>query len=108
MVDAAFLEAMHSDAWLINVARGGLVDHDALLVALQSGSIGGAALDVTAPEPLPDGHPLWAEPRCIITPHVANTPEMGLPLIANRVRQNVERWIAGDELIGLVDVEAGY
>ena len=108
MVDAAFLEAMHSDAWLINVARGGLVDHDALLAALQSGSIGGAALDVTAPEPLPDGHPLWAEPRCIITPHVANTPEMGLPLIANRVRQNVERWIAGDELIGLVDVEAGY
>ena len=108
MVNAEFLEAMKSDAWLINVARGGLVDHDALLAALQSESIGGAALDVTTPEPLPDGHPLWVEPHCIITPHVANTPEMGLPLIANRVRQNVERWIAGDDLIGLVDVEAGY
>lgn len=108
MVDDAFLEAMRDDAWLINVARGGLVDHDALLTALHANTIGGAALDVTTPEPLPDGHPLWDEPRCIITPHVANTPEMGLPLIAARVRQNVERWIAGDELIGLVDVEAGY
>ena len=90
------------------MGRGGHVDHDALLAALRAEQIGGAALDVTTPEPLPDGHPLWDEPRCIITPHVANTPEMGLPLIANRVRQNVERWIAGDELIGIVDVEAGY
>ncbi len=108
MVDAAFLEAMQEHAWLINVARGGHVDHNALLESLRSDGIGGAALDVTTPEPLPDGHPLWDEPRCIITPHVANTPEMGLPLIANRVRQNVERWIGQDELIGLVDVEAGY
>ena len=108
MVDAAFLNSMQDHAWLVNVARGGHVDHDALLAALRAEQIGGAALDVTTPEPLPDGHPLWDEPRCIITPHVANTPEMGLPLIANRVRQNVERWIAGDELIGIVDVEAGY
>ena len=108
MVDAAFLNSMQDHAWLVNVARGGHVDHDALLAALRAEQIGGAALDVTTPEPLPDGHPLWDEPRCIITPHVANTPEMGLPLIANRVRQNVERWIAGDELIGLVDVETGY
>ena len=108
MVDAAFLEAMQQHAWLINVARGGHVDHDALLDALRSEQIGGAALDVTTPEPLPDGHPLWDEPCCIVTPHVANTPEMGLPLISNRVRQNVERWIAGDDLIGLVDIDAGY
>ena len=108
MVDAAFLEAMQQHAWLINVARGGHVDHDALLDALRSEQIGGAALDVTTPEPLPDGHALWAEPNCIITPHVGNTPEMGLPLIAERVRQNVARWIAGDELIGPVDVAAGY
>lgn len=108
MVNADFLDAMHPEAWLINVARGGLVDHDALLDALRSGQIGGAALDVTTPEPLPDGHRLWDEPSCIITPHVANTPEMGLPLIANRVHQNVQRWIAEDDLIGLVDVTAGY
>lgn len=108
MVDQTFLEAMDDDAWLVNVARGGLVDTDALVEALTEGLIAGAALDVTEPEPLPDGHPLWDVANCIITPHVGNTPEMGLPLIAERVRQNVERWIAGDELLGLVDVGAGY
>ncbi len=108
LVDAAFLDAMNDEGWLVNVARGGLVDTDALVAALTEGRIGGAALDVTEPEPLPDGHPLWEIDRCIITPHVGNTPEMGLPLIAERVRQNVVRWIAGDELLGLVDVEAGY
>lgn len=108
LVDAAFLDAMNSDGWLVNVARGGLVETDALVAALEAGSIAGAALDVTEPEPLPDGHPLWDIEQCIITPHVGNTPEMGLPLIAERVRQNVVRWIAGEDLIGLVDVEAGY
>ncbi len=108
MIDAAFLDAMGTDAWLINVARGGLIDHDALVTALSNKTIGGAALDVTTPEPLPDGHPLWSLSNCIITPHVGNTPEMGLPLIADRVRQNVGRWIHDDELIGLVDVAAGY
>lgn len=108
MVDEAFLSAMDDDAWLVNVARGGLVDTDALIAALSEGLIAGAALDVTDPEPLPDGHRLWSIDNCIITPHVGNTPEMGLPLLADRVRQNVERWIAGEELIGLVDVEAGY
>lgn len=108
MVDAAFLDAMNSNAWLVNVGRGAHVDQDALLTALRSGTIAGAAVDVTTPEPLPEGHPLWAQRNCIITPHVANTPEMGLPLIANRVRLNVAQWIAGGELAGLVDVEAGY
>lgn len=108
LVDARFLAAMADDAWLINVARGGLVVTDDLVDALRNGAIGGAGIDVTTPEPLPDGHPLFDEPKCIITPHVGNTPEMGLPLIAERVRQNVERWIAGDELIGPVDLEVGY
>lgn len=108
MVDTGFFSAMSDDAWLVNVARGGLVVTDDLVAALTQGAIAGAALDVTDPEPLPDGHPLWDFANCIITPHVGNTPEMGLPLIAERVRHNVERWIAGDELLGLVDVEAGY
>lgn len=108
LVDSAFLAAMNPDGWLVNVARGGLVVTDDLVTALADGRISGAALDVTDPEPLPDGHPLWTIHNCIITPHVGNTPEMGLPLIADRVRQNVARWIAGDDLIGLVDVAAGY
>ena len=108
MVDADFLNAMNPGAWLINVARGGIVDHDALVNALSSGQIAGAALDVTTPEPLPDGHRLWDLDNCIITPHVGNTPEMGLPLIAHRVGENVKRWIAGEELLGPVNVNAGY
>lgn len=108
IVDAETLAAMRRDAWLCNVGRGGHVVTDDLVTALRTGVIAGAVLDVTDPEPLPDGHPLWELDNCVITPHVGNTPEMGLPLIADRVRVNVGRWIAGDELIGPVDVGAGY
>ena len=108
IVDAETLAAMRSDAWLCNVGRGGHVVTDDLVTALREGVIAGAVLDVTDPEPLTDGHPLWELDNCVITPHVGNTPEMGLPLIADRVRVNVGRWIAGDELIGPVDVGAGY
>lgn len=108
IVDAETLAAMRSDAWLCNVGRGGHVVTDDLVTALREGVIAGAVLDVTDPEPLPDGHPLWELDNCVITPHVGNTPEMGLPLIADRVRVNVGRWIAGDELIGPVDVGVGY
>ena len=108
LIDAAALSAMRSGAWLCNVGRGGHVVTDDLTEALRTGTIAGAVLDVTDPEPLPDGHPLWALDNCVITPHVGNTPEMGLPLIAERVRVNVERWIAGDALLGPVDVTAGY
>jgi len=108
VIDSAALEAMCEHALLVNVGRGGHVDTDALVTALAAGSIGGAALDVTDPEPLPDAHPLWTEPRCLITPHVGNTPEMGIPLLETRVRENVARFAAGQPLIGPVDVEAGY
>ncbi len=108
IISAETLAAMRSNTWLINVGRGGHVITDDLVAALRGGVIAGAVLDVTDPEPLPDGHPLWALDNCLITPHIANTPEMGLPLIANRVRENIERWIAGAELLGHVDVSLGY
>jgi phosphoglycerate dehydrogenase-like enzyme len=108
IVDAAFLSRMAAHAWLVNVGRGGHVVTDDLVVALLEQRIGGAALDVTDPEPLPQGHRLWSIPNCIVTPHIANTPEMGLPLIAARVRENVARFIAGEPLVGVVDVELGY
>ena len=63
---------------------------------------------ILLPEPLPEDQPLWREPRCIITPHTANTPEMAIPLLGARVTENVRRWMAGEELIGPVDVDAGY
>jgi phosphoglycerate dehydrogenase-like enzyme len=102
-------ELMESHAWIINVARGGHIIMDDLVWALQNGIIGGAAIDVTDPsEPLPDNHPLWGLPNCIITPHVGNTPEMAVPLLSERIVVNVQRYIAGEELIGLVDVRHGY
>ena len=102
-------ELMESHAWIVNVARGGHIVMNDLVWALQNGIIGGAAIDVTDPtEPLPDGHPLWDLPNCIITPHVGNTPEMAIPLLSERITTNVQRYIAGEELIGLVDVRHGY
>lgn len=101
-------ELMEPHAWIVNVARGGHVVTDDLVWALQNGVIGGAALDVTDPEPLPEGHPLWSLPNCIITPHIGNTPEMAVPLLSARITENVRRYLAGDRLVGLVDVRHGY
>jgi phosphoglycerate dehydrogenase-like enzyme len=102
------LEVMDEQAWLVNVARGGLVDTNALVEALRSHSIGGAALDVTDPEPLPDSHPLWGLPNCLITPHTADTEEMTEPLLAARVTENVRRLANGQQLAGRVDPDLGY
>jgi phosphoglycerate dehydrogenase-like enzyme len=108
IIGPAALAAMRPGAWLVNVARGGHVDTDALVAALDVGAIGGAGLDVTDPEPLPDGHPLWDQERCIITPHTADTTEMIRPLLARRIRDNVARFAAGEPLVGLVDPALGY
>jgi phosphoglycerate dehydrogenase-like enzyme len=102
------LELLAPHAWLVNVARGGHILTDALVAALREGAIGGAALDVTDPEPLPAGHPLWALPNCIITPHTANTEDMAVPLLSERITENVRRFAAGERLIGLVDHALGY
>ena len=102
------LAAMRDDAWLVNVARGAHVDTDALVHALREQRLGGAALDVTDPEPLPDGHPLWDLPNCIITPHTANPWQTAQPLLAERIADNVRRDQAGEQLAGLVDLDAGY
>jgi phosphoglycerate dehydrogenase-like enzyme len=108
LVGARELAAMREDAWLVNVARGTLVDTDALVEALRAGAIAGAALDVTDPEPLPDGHPLWGLPNVLITPHVATPPEAERRHFAERVRENVRRLAAGEALEGLIDPDGGY
>lgn len=108
IIDARRLALLSPGTWLVNVARGAHVVTDELVDALTRGVIGGAGLDVTDPEPLPDGHPLWDLPNCIITPHVGNTPEMARPLLAGRITANVARWLAGEPLIGPVDPRLGY
>ncbi|MET0903031.1 MAG: NAD(P)-dependent oxidoreductase [Acidimicrobiales bacterium] len=108
ILDRRRLELLDPEAWVVNVARGRHIVTDDLVAVLAEGRIGGAGLDVTDPEPLPDGHPLWDEPRCIITPHTGNTFEMAIPLLTERVRENVRRRLAGEPLLGSVDPEAGY
>lgn len=108
IIDEAALEAMQPHAWIVNVARGAQIDTDALVHALRNDIIGGAALDVTDPEPLPGGHPLWTLPNALITPHTANPSTIGRTMSIDRATQNVRRFAAGEELIGLVDVKLGY
>jgi phosphoglycerate dehydrogenase-like enzyme len=108
IISASELELMEPHAWLVNVARGKHVVTDDLVMALREEAIGGAGLDVTDPEPLPEGHPLWTLPNCIITPHVGNTPAMAVPLLAERITANVKRFAHDEELIGPVYPDLGY
>ena len=102
------LAMMQPHAWLINVGRGRQVVTDDLVAALRDGVIGGAGLDVTEPEPLPTGHPLWSLPNCVVTPHTGTSDEMTVRLLAARVADNVARWIRGEPLVGPVSRAAGY
>jgi len=108
IVDEHLLRVMGPGCHLVNVARGAHVVTNDLVAALADGTIAWAGLDVTDPEPLPDGHPLWSTPNCVITPHVGNTPQMALPLLTRRISDNVRRWSEGRPLLGPVDVDAGY
>lgn len=99
MVDDAFLAKLADGALLVNVARGKVVDTDAVLRA--AGRLR-FALDVTDPEPLPDGHPLWSAPEVLITPHIAGGTTAMKPRIAALVREQTERLVRGDELLHVV------
>ncbi len=106
LVDAAFLAAMPDGAVLVNAARGKVVDTDALVAALHSGRIR-AALDVTEPEPLPAGHPLWNAPGVFITPHVGGSTTGAAERAAAVVRAQLLRFVGGDQLQNVVS-DAGY
>jgi phosphoglycerate dehydrogenase-like enzyme len=108
MIAERQLRAMKHDAWLVNVARGKLINADDLVRALQERWIGGAGLDVTDPEPLPDGHPLWQLDNCIITSHTANPSNLERELFRFRIVENVTRFLSGQPLIGVVDPRIGY
>lgn len=108
LVDAEVLAALEPGAIVVNVGRGALLDTDALVAALESGRIGGAGLDVTDPEPLTPGHPLWGRPDCVITPHVADAMATTPALLAARVEQNVRAFLTGEPFVGVVDLERGY
>ncbi len=108
LIGEAQLAAMKEDAILVNIARGPMVDCEALTKTLAAGHLYGAGLDVTDPEPLPEGHPLWDEPRCLITPHTADTLPMIQLLLGQRFAANLKHWQAGEDLNGVVDPAQGY
>ena len=95
MINAASLAAMKHGVYLVNCARGGLVDQEALLEALESGRVAGAGLDVTDPEPLPEGHPLLHHPRVIVTPHVASATVAGRRRLYEHAIDNALNVLAG-------------
>jgi phosphoglycerate dehydrogenase-like enzyme len=102
MVDAQFLAAMKDGALLVNAARGVVVHTDALLAELTAGRLR-AALDVTDPEPLPEGHPLWSAPGLLLTPHVAGAVPETNTRAAAAVTDQVARVLAGEPLVNVVD-----
>jgi phosphoglycerate dehydrogenase-like enzyme len=108
IVDAEVLAAMKPTAHLINVGRGELVQTDALVDALATGSIAGAALDVVHPEPLPEGHPLWPMENVIITPHMSGDTEDYLDDLGALFVANLKRYCAGEPLQNVVDKNLGF
>lgn len=109
MIGAAELAAMKRDAVLVNIARGGVVDQDALVAALQERRIGGAFLDVTTPEPLPAGHPLWRLDNAVLTMHLSGRAQTRMyERAARRFLRNLPRFRSGEPLEAEADLTRGY
>ena len=108
MFAAAAFRRMKPSARLVNVARGPIVVEEDLLAALRRGEIAGAALDVFAAEPLPRDHPLWTAPNVIVSPHMSGDVVGWLEALARLFARNFRRWLAGQELLNVVDKRLGY
>jgi phosphoglycerate dehydrogenase-like enzyme len=106
LVNAEFLKSMKDGALLVNAARGVIVDTDALLAELTSGRLR-AALDVTDPEPLPDGHPLWSAPGLLLTPHIAGAIRDSRDRSYSVVTAQLARLAAGAPLLNVIGAD-GY
>ena len=107
-ISRAVLARMKPSAWIINIARGAIIDEPALVDALRSGKLGGAALDTFVKEPLAQDSPLWSMPNVVITPHTSNSsPKVRDRTLALFV-ENVRRYKAGEPLLNRVDWDAGY
>jgi phosphoglycerate dehydrogenase-like enzyme len=103
MIGARELEAMRSDAVLINVARGGVVDEPALIEALRARRIRGASLDVTCEEPLPKDSPLWELDNCVLTPHDAGYSPLGDERLGALFLENLERYLSGQKMLNEIE-----
>ena len=108
MFNRSFFAVMKPTAYFISVGRGQSTVTADLIQALERGQIAGAGLDVTDPEPLPDNHPLWSTPGVIITPHVAGRSREALQRVGELVAENLRRYMAGEPLLSVVNIERGY
>ncbi|MBC8719623.1 glyoxylate/hydroxypyruvate reductase A [Ochrobactrum sp. Marseille-Q0166] len=106
ILNADLFASLPNGARLLHTGRGPQLDQNALIEALDSGHLAAAMLDVTYPEPLPSGHPLWSHPKVLITPHVASVTQPHTA--AKSVIENIQRHLVGKELIGLIDRKLGY
>lgn len=109
MIGQEELLRMKPSAWLINIARGDMIDDDALIAALTDGSIAGAVLDPTSPEPLPADHPLWSTPNAIITMHLSGRSQTTMfTRGAALFLENLGAFLAGTPMNNVADLDAGY
>ncbi|MEG3149773.1 D-2-hydroxyacid dehydrogenase [Sphingomonas sp. ZT3P38] len=109
MIGADELAAMKSSAWLVNIARGDMVDQEALIEALTKRRIAGAFLDTVSPEPLPHEHPLWGAPNTIHSMHLSGRSQTRMfPRAAALFLENLAAFMAGETMRNVVDLEAGY
>jgi phosphoglycerate dehydrogenase-like enzyme len=108
LLDGATLGKVKPGVHIVNVARGSLIDQDALIRALDDGRVARASLDVVDPEPLPDGHPLYSHPKVRLTPHVSWSAPASVRRTFSMFVENVARFRAGEPLVGHVDQKEGY
>lgn len=108
LIDAAALRHVRPGVHLVNVARGALVDQEALRVALDDGRVARASLDVCTPEPLPAGHWMYAHPAVRLSPHISWSSPHSMGRLMDDFHRNLDRYVAGEPLAGVVDPERGY
>jgi phosphoglycerate dehydrogenase-like enzyme len=108
MLDAAALATMKPTAWLVNVARGALVDEEALVAALDAGRLGGAVLDAFTTEPLPSGHPLWGRDNVVVVPHHTWSSPRSAERASHLFATELDRFAAGRPPLHPIDLSAGY
>jgi len=107
-VNDRILDQLPGRAFVVNIGRGGTLDDEALLKSVQAGRLAGAALDVFEEEPLPASHPMWAEPRIMITPHVGRSLEGPEYKWQSLFEENLARYVRGETLLNIVNYEKGY
>jgi phosphoglycerate dehydrogenase-like enzyme len=108
LIDGESIAWMKPGVHIVNIARGGLIDHDALRAALDSGHVARASLDTVDPEPLPDGHWIYSHPGIRLSPHISWSMPLAQSLLIDTFRENLRRYLDGRELANVVDVQLGY